>query len=450
MGAQVLGPRLDTDGSGNILAVWQFQGGDAASCRPLRSGKFYLGEVTDLSDGPAVSVPEVAVDVSGNGVAMWAEQHGDAMRLHAARYNAASGEWSRPVDVTPIGRQSGDPSVAFDGYGNLTASWWESDSAQTVIRAARVSTTGVTTSSDLATLDQPRAKPALSVSNNGVAAVLWVHDMNQTAVLQAAHWNPTPAPPSITGITPGEGTLTVAFAPPLTVEPAFAPTYYEGSINNGGTWTTGGQPTNVSPIVIRNLSFGEPYAVRLRAVNLAGPGAASAAVIGAPTFAPFAPTQLAVTAQAGRMITVRWVPPTSGLPPTSYALQGGSLPGEVQASFPTDSLMPTFTFSAPSGEFYVRVHALAGGGWSLASNEIRIFVAVPRPPSAPAQLLAAVNGAEVALSWKNTFEGGPRGGAAVETVRIDGGIVAVRRNGQCCESATRHIRHRADGGECLG
>ena len=190
--------------------------------------------MTDLSDGPAVSVPEVAVDVSGNGVAMWAEQHGDAMRLHAARYNAASGEWSRPVGVTPIGRQSGDPSVAFDGYGNLTASWWESDGAQTVIRAARVSTTGVTTSSDLATLDQPRAKPALSVSNNGAAAVLWVHDTNQTAVLQAAQWNPTPAPPSITGITPGEGTLTVAFAPPLTVEPAFAPTYYEAPSTTAG------------------------------------------------------------------------------------------------------------------------------------------------------------------------------------------------------------------------
>ncbi len=228
VGAQVLGPRLDTDGSGNILAAWQFEGGDAR----VRAARFdrtnsTWGEVTDLSDGPAVSVPEVAVDVSGNGVAMWAEQHGDAMRLHAARYNAASAAWSRPIDVTPIGRQSGDPSVAFDGYGNLTATWWESDGAQTVIRAARLSTTDVTTSFDLARFDQPRAKPALSVSDNGAAAVLWVHDTDQTAVLQAAHWDPTPAAPSITGITPGEGILTVAFAPPLTVEPAFAPTYYE-------------------------------------------------------------------------------------------------------------------------------------------------------------------------------------------------------------------------------
>jgi hypothetical protein len=408
VGVQVLGPRLDTDGSGNILAVWQFQGGDAR----LRSARFdrasfVWGDVTDLSEAPTVSVPEVAVDGSGNGVAMWTEQHGDATRLHAARYDAASAAWSRPVDMTSVGRQSGDPSVAFDGYGNLTASWWESDGAQTVIRAARVSTTGVTTSFDLTTLDQPHAKPALSVGNNGAAAVLWVHDTDPTAVLQAAQWNPAPAAPSISGITPGEGMLTVAFAPPLTVEPSFASTYYEYSINNGGTWTTGGQKTNVSPLVIRNLSWGVAYAVRLRAVNLAGPGAASPAVIGTPTYAPYAPTQLAVTAQAGRVITVRWAPSTSGLPPTSYVLQGGSLPGEVQASFPTGSLMPTFTFSAPPGEYYVRVHALAGGGWSPASNEIRIFVDVPRPPSPPSQLLAAVYGAEVAFSWKNTFEGGP-------------------------------------------
>ena len=258
VGAQVLGPRVDTDGSGNILAVWQFEGGDGrVRAARFDRASFAWGEVTDLSDGPAVSVPEVAVDVSGNGVAMWAEQHGDTMRLHAARYNAASAAWSRPIDVTPFGRQSGDPSLAFDGYGNLTASWWESDGARTVIRAARLSTTGVTTSVDLATLDQPSAHPALSVSDNGAAAVLWVHDTAQTGVLQAAHWDPTPAAPSITGITPGStggaggfpsGMLTVAFAPPLTVEPAFATTYYEYALFDVGTWTTA--KTTVSPLVI--------------------------------------------------------------------------------------------------------------------------------------------------------------------------------------------------------
>ena len=46
---------------------------------------------------------------------------------------------------------------------------------------------------------------------------------------------------------------------------------------------------------------------------------------------------------------------------------------------------------------------------------------VPRPPSAPAQLLAAVNGAEVALSWKNTFAGGPPLGLRV---KLSGSTVA--------------------------
>jgi hypothetical protein len=40
------------------------------------------------------------------------------------------------------------------------------------------------------------------------------------------------------------------------------------------------------------------------------------------------------------------------------------------------------------------------------SNEIRIFVNVPVPPSAPANLLGLVDGSNIALSWTNTFAGG--------------------------------------------
>ena len=122
---------------------------------------------------------------------------------------------------------------------------------------------------------------------------------------------------------------------------------------------------------------------------------------------PGVPTSLAVTAQSGRVLTLRWVPPTGGVPPTGYVLQGGSLPGEVLASIPTGSLLPTFTFTAPPGAYYLRLHAVADGVWGPSSNEIRVFVEVPAPPSAPAQLLASVHGSDVMLSWKNTFTGGP-------------------------------------------
>jgi hypothetical protein len=54
----------------------------------------------------------------------------------------------------------------------------------------------------------------------------------------------------------------------------------------------------------------------------------------------------------------------------------------------------------------VRVHAVSGVFRSAASNEIRIHVNVPVPPSPPASLLGLVDGSTLALAWTNTYEGG--------------------------------------------
>jgi hypothetical protein len=111
-------------------------------------------------------------------------------------------------------------------------------------------------------------------------------------------------------------------------------------------------------------------------------------------------------------VTLRWTPPVTGSTPTGYVLEGGVSPGEAAASLTTGSASPSFTVAAPTGAFYVRMHAVGLGGRSAASNEIRIFVNTPTPPSAPAHLLGLVNGASVALTWRNTFGGG----APVSTV----------------------------------
>jgi len=67
---------------------------------------------------------------------------------------------------------------------------------------------------------------------------------------------------------------------------------------------------------------------------------------------------------------------------------------------------PAVTFAAPSGSFYIRVKALDGGMTSGVSNEVRLHVNVPVPPSAPAGLTGLVNGTTLALSWKLSYEGG--------------------------------------------
>jgi hypothetical protein len=120
-----------------------------------------------------------------------------------------------------------------------------------------------------------------------------------------------------------------------------------------------------------------------------------------------APTDLIVTSVVGNTVTVSWRAPAAGVTPTGYVLEGGVSPGEVLASLPTSSTTTTYTFAVPSGAFYIRMHSLAPGQRSVASNEVRLFVNVPAVPSAPANLLALVNGSALTLAWTNTAAGGP-------------------------------------------
>ena len=119
------------------------------------------------------------------------------------------------------------------------------------------------------------------------------------------------------------------------------------------------------------------------------------------------PTGLIVDAVAGQLVTVRFTAPAAGLPPLSYVLKGGVVPGQVLAALATGSTAPIFSFVAPVGSFLIRVHTQTAAGESGPSNEVPLHVGVPAPPSPPSALTAMVNGSSVALSWKNTFGGGP-------------------------------------------
>lgn len=118
------------------------------------------------------------------------------------------------------------------------------------------------------------------------------------------------------------------------------------------------------------------------------------------------PSNLHVVSIVGNAVTIAFTPPTSGPTPTGYVLEGGAIPGQVLGSAAIPGGVTTFTFAAPTGAFYIRVHVLSAVSRSVASNEVRIFVNVPAPPSAPANLLGLVNGSALSLSWMNTASGG--------------------------------------------
>ena len=81
---------------------------------------------------------------------------------------------------------------------------------------------------------------------------------------------------------------------------------------------------------------------------------------------------------------------------------------------PTGHIAPIFTFEAPTGSFFIRMHTVTASGESGPSNEIPLHVGVPVTPSAPQNLLGMVNGSSVALAWKNTFGGGPPSNSILE------------------------------------
>jgi hypothetical protein len=126
------------------------------------------------------------------------------------------------------------------------------------------------------------------------------------------------------------------------------------------------------------------------------------------------PFNLRVDSVAGSRVTLRW--DTLGVGPQAsvFILEGGVAPGQVLASIPTGIAANIFTFVAPTGSFFIRMHGQLGADRSPASNEVPLHVNVPVAPSAPGGLLGLVNGSGLGLAWKNTFVGGAPSGLILD------------------------------------
>jgi hypothetical protein len=152
-----------------------------------------------------------------------------------------------------------------------------------------------------------------------------------------------------------------------------------------------------------------------QASNSNGPGnvATVTIAVAAPTTVQ-PPYNLRVDSVSGSTVTLRWDTLTVGPQASTFFLEGGIAPGQVLASIPTGSASNIFTFVAPTGSFFIRMHGQLGADKSPASNEVPLHVNVPVTPSAPSGLLGLVNGDGLALAWKNTFRGGAPTGLVLD------------------------------------
>ena len=122
--------------------------------------------------------------------------------------------------------------------------------------------------------------------------------------------------PTIRTVTASKGKLTVAFTAPSS-NGGSSITNYEYSTNNGTTWKAFSLADTSTPLVITKRSDttgrlvnGTRYQVKIRGVNSAGSGAASAAKSGKPFTVAGAPKIRSVTASAGKL-TVAFTAPSS-------------------------------------------------------------------------------------------------------------------------------------------
>jgi subtilisin-like proprotein convertase family protein/endonuclease/exonuclease/phosphatase family metal-dependent hydrolase len=267
---------------------------------PLAPGVLATGltSITGLTRGAGVSTSggaagrawggaswdqsSAAAAVTGNDTATFSFQVGagktaslDDVTLSYRRSNAGapSGQWAYSINsgaFTDIGAAQSFTSTASSGATlpavNLTGVAGLQNLAAGTTVTFRLANYGGTTGTWYV-YDVGNSTAADLVVNGTVA------DSGATVVV--------PSAPAITAITAGDTSLSVAFTAPSALGGAPI-TNYEYSVNDGATWTTPSPAVTSSPLVITGLVNNTAHPVRLRAVNSAGSGAASAAVTATP------------------------------------------------------------------------------------------------------------------------------------------------------------------------
>jgi len=137
----------------------------------------------------------------------------------------------------------------------------------------------------------------------------------------------SPSAPAISSINRGNTILGVNFTAPVTTG-GCPVVNYQYSTNGGATWITRSPVATTTPLTITGLTNGTSYWVRLRGVNAAGAGIASAAVNRSPTTTvPESPAISSVVPSNGAL-TVNFTAPTDNGGATitnySYSTNGGT------------------------------------------------------------------------------------------------------------------------------
>jgi len=134
-----------------------------------------------------------------------------------------------------------------------------------------------------------------AITPDGSRLVVANTDTNSVSIIQL-----TPLAPTGLSASASDTTATVAFTAAVANDTPI--TGYQYSLN-GGAWSATTPATTASPLVVGGLTPGTAYAIRLRATDARGPGAASAPVAVTTQSPATAPRGTSITATRPRVLT---------------------------------------------------------------------------------------------------------------------------------------------------
>lgn len=113
------------------------------------------------------------------------------------------------------------------------------------------------------------------------------------------------------------------------------------------------------------------------------------------------PPQGLTSTVTGSTVVLNWSPPSSGA--SSYIVEAALVPGGLPvATLPVAGTSLTVP-NVPSGNYYVKVRAVGGGGNGAASSEVLVSVSggCPAPPLPPTVIVRSV-GLQASVSWASS------------------------------------------------
>ena len=350
---------IPTVGNGSISVKWkaaQDSGSPILSYRVDLTPGGYSCEITDLS------FLGCTIGDLDNGVPY-------SISVYATNAVGESESASVAGTATPRAIPSAVQSVVVSASsGKATVSWIPGFNGGAPIQSYKVvSSPG----GNICTVNAPNTQCVISNLKNGsqyTFSVIAVNDAgsSQPTISTSTLIAGTPSAPVALKVKPGDGMITVSFAPPSLALTGGTPIInYTVFVNDEEACTV--VPAKLLTCVVSDLENGTPQIVRVTSNNLIGPSVSTAEVVATPGRVASAVTEVTLTQGAG-LLTVSWTEPEDdgGSPLTGYAVT--LTPGGKTCKVDQDSTSCDISGLTVGTTYVAKVVAINGVGTSVSAS----------------------------------------------------------------------------------